>query len=191
MAHISSIGASIFSDLSVCTDATTNTAAISSPTEANFKLCFAATKFTRVKNVREFPAMGTPANVVNVPVYGQKISSQIQGQADAPSLEITINYIAADWAPGTVLGNMIGDQTQRVFRFTLLNELPGGFEALASGAATTTSIAGVTANPVENSSYYFIGKLEALVVNPQLTDATTATLTITTQSDFYGAYTIT
>ena len=191
MTHITSIGASMFSDLSVCTDSTANAAAITGPTEANFKLCFAAAKYTRIKNVREFPSMGTPANIVNVPVYGQKTSSQIQGQADAPSMEITINYVASDWAAGSTLGNMVGDQTQRVFRFTLLNELPPGFDATPSGVSTTTSIAGITANIVENSSYYFVGKIEALLVNPQLTDATTATLTITTQSDFYGVYTIT
>lgn len=189
MAHITSIGASMFSDMSVCTDTTANTAAIANPTEALLKACFATAKYTRIKNVREFPSMGTPANVVNVPVYGQKTSSQIQGQSDAPSIELTINYVASDWAPTAPLGAMVGDQTQRVFRFTLLNELPGGFDTTAP-SATVGSIGGVTSNPVENTSYYFVGKIEALLVNPQLTDATTATLTITTQSDFFGTYTI-
>lgn len=188
MSHIASIGASLFSDLSVCTDNTTNTAAIAAMTEANVEACFAATKYSRITNVREFPAMGTPANIVNVPVYGQKTSSQVQGQADAPTLEITINYIASQWASGSTLGNMVGDQTQRVFRFTLLNEQPGGYDHSTTGAS---SIAGTVANPVENSSYYFVGKIEALLVNPQLTDATTATLTLSTQSDFYGAFTVT
>jgi len=124
-------------------------------------------------------------------VYGQKTSSQVQGQADAPSLEITINYIASQWASGSTLGAMVGDQTQRVFRFTLLNEQPNGYDATAATAAPSVSIGGSTTNAVENSSYYFIGKIEALLVNPQLTDATTATLTISTQSDFYGAFTVT
>lgn len=190
MSHITSIGASMFSDLSIGTDATLNAAAIADPTEVKLKACFASSKYTRVKNVREFPSMGTPANVVNVPVYGQKTSSQIQGQADAPSMEITINYVAADWAPSSTLGAMVGDQTQRIFRFTLLNELPAGFDAAAVTAAPSPSIGGATGNLVENSSYYFVGKIEALLVNPQLTDATTATLTITTQSDFYGVYTV-
>ena len=46
-----------------------------------------------VTNLREFPSVGTPANIVNVPQYGQSISSQISGQADAPTLEFTLNYI--------------------------------------------------------------------------------------------------
>jgi hypothetical protein len=190
MTHIASIGASMFSDMSVCTDVTANTAAIAAPTETLFEACFASTKYSRIKNVREFPSMGTPANIVNVPVYGQKISSQVQGQADAPTIELTINYIATDWAPASVLGAFVGDQTQRVFRFTLLNELPAGFDSSAATAAPSVSIGGSTANPVENSSYYFVGKIEALLVNPQLTDATTCTLTISTQSDFYGVFTI-
>lgn len=190
MSHISSIGASMFSDMSICTDATLGNAAIADPTEVKLKASFAAAKYSRVKNVREFPSMGTPANVVSVPVYGQKTSSQIQGQADAPSIELTINYVAADWAPNTVLGGMVGDQTQRVFRFTLLNEAPNGYDSSAATVAPSVSIAGSTTNPVENSSYYFVGKLEAILVNPQLSDATTATVTITTQSDFFGPFTV-
>jgi hypothetical protein len=190
MAHIASIGASLFSDLSVCTDPTTTTAAQASATETTLEACFAATKFTRITNVREFPSMGTPANIVNVPVYGQKTSSQVQGQADAPSIEITINYVPSLWSTGSVLGAMIGDGDQKVFRFTLLNEQPAGFDSGIPTSVPSTSIGGSTTGPVQNSSYYFIGKIEALLVNPQLTDATTATLTLSTQSDFYGAFTI-
>jgi hypothetical protein len=192
MSHISSIGAGIFSDFSVCNDTTANAAAIATPTEANFKLCFAATKYKRIRNIREFPSIGTPANIVNVPSYGQKTSSQVQGQADAPTLELTINYVATEWDPTVVggLGIMVGDQVQRIFRFTLLNQLPGGFDA-TNAAAAAGSIGGIIAKPVENTSYYFVGKLEALLVNPQLTDANTATLTMSAQTDFFGAYTVT
>lgn len=187
MAHISSIGASLYSDLSVCIDSTLNAAAIAAPTQANLVACFAATEYARIRNVREFPAMGTPANIVNVAVFGQRTSSQVQGQADPPTLEITLNYIPADWAPGTPLGSMVGDTEQRIFRFTLLNEEPGGYDAIAAAA---TSIAGTSEDAVQNSSYYFIGRVEALQFNPQLTDATTATLTLSIQSDFFGAYTL-
>jgi hypothetical protein len=193
MAHLTTIGAGMFSDLSVCTDMTASTGAnvvaIATPTEANLKACFAAGKYTRIRNVREFPSVGTPANIVNVPAYGQKTSSQVQGQADSPTLEMTLNYVANDWSSTSTLGLMVGDQVQRVFRFTVLNELPGGFDS--SNTNTANSIAGMTANPVENTSYYFIGKVEALLINPQLTDANTATLTLSVQSDFFGAYTIT
>ena len=185
MAHISSIGAGMYSDLSICTDSTqlgTIKAAVlaGSGEEAAFKAGFATTTlFERITNVREFPAMGTPPNVVNVAVYGQKTSSQIQGQADAPSMEITINYVPADWAAGTDLGKLVGDGNQYAFRFSLLNSEPAGYASATTGLGT-----------VQNSQYFWVGKVEALQVTPQLTDANTATLTLTMQSEFYGAYTI-
>ena len=199
MAHITSIGAGMYSDLSVAAPLTNLTAAqlglLDSATE--FQSLFATEiesiggvkapgAFVRIKNVREFPAMGTPPNVVNVPVYGSATSQQIQGQADAPSMEITLNFVASEWAKetGNVLGSMVGDGRQYVFRFALLNAAP-----TASGDtrfASTVSGLGT----VQNSQYFWIGKLEAIQVSPQLTDANTATITITIQSDFYGAYTI-
>jgi hypothetical protein len=130
--------------------------------------------------------MGTPPNVVNVPVYGSATSQQIQGQADAPSMEITLNYVASEWAKEAtnILGSMVGDGKQHVFRFCLLNAKPTGADD-AQYASTALGI-----GTVENSQYYWIGKLEALQVTPQLTDANTATITITIQSAFYGAFTI-
>jgi hypothetical protein len=179
MAHMTSISAGMFSDLAICTDATTNAAAIASPTMTNLQAAFGATSdFVRIKDVREFPSMGTPPNVVNVPVYGSTTSQQIQGQADAPSMELTINYVGDDWKAGSDLGDMVGDGKQYVFRFTLMNEKPDSYTCDATGLGT-----------VANSQYYWIGKVEALQVTPQLTDANTATVTITIQSEFYGAYT--
>jgi hypothetical protein len=184
--HISSIGASIFSDLAVHNHTTSltglDTAGEFDPLFATETDTPAAGTFTRVKNVREFPSMGTPANIVNVPGYGSKTSQQVQGQADAPNMELTINYVAADWSSTSVLGAMVGDGKQHAFRFTLLNAKPPGY------ASTAASIGG--AGTVENTMWYFIGKIDALLVNPQLTDATTATLTITLNSQFYGAYTL-
>lgn len=199
MAHISSIGAGMYSDLAVATPATDLTAAgiAALDTSAEFMALFAneintiggtkaAGTFVRLNNVREFPAMGTPPNVVNVPVYGSATSQQIQGQADAPSMEITLNYVAADWAKesGNILGNMVGDGKQYIFRFALLNSEPTG-----SGNVKYASAAGGVGT-VQNSQYFWVGKLEALQVTPQLTDANTATVTITIQSDFFGAYTV-
>ena len=193
MAHISSIGAGMFSDLSIAA-ASADPVFSTLDTQAEFDALFATeinsaggTKatntFVRVSNVREFPSMGTPPNIVNVPVYGQKSSQQIQGQSDAPNLEITVNYIPADWAASTILGDMIGDGKLHVFRFALLNSEPTG-----TGATKYAStVAGL--GTVQNSVYYWIGKAEALLVNPQLTDANTATITMSIQSKFFGAYT--
>lgn len=192
MTHISSIGAGLFTDLSVATPATNLTpAAIAAlDSAAEFQALFGSviqsvggTKstatFVRLKNVREFPAIGTPPNIVNVPVYGSKTSQQVQGQSDAPSVELTINYIPADWASGTILGDAIGDGVQRIFRFTLLNSEPPSYETGGTGKI----------GAVPNSQWFFVGKIEALLASPQLTDANTATVTISVQSAFFGAYT--
>jgi hypothetical protein len=183
MAHVASIGAGMFSDLSVSTSLVPAT-----KNQTSLDGVFATGTFERIENVREFPAMGTPPNIVNVPVYGSSTSQQIQGQADAPSMEITMNYVATDWADGTSLGSMVGDGSQRVFRFALLNTEPPGYESGGgvSGLAGDTSDGTAT----ENSYYYWVGKVEALQVNPQLTDSNTATVTITVQSDFFGAFTV-
>ena len=193
MAHINSIGAGIYSDLAVSTPATalTNVQIAALDTAAEFQALFAteidttgtkvANSFVRIKNVREFPAMGTAPNLVNVPVFGQKTSSQVQGQSDPTSMELTINYVPADWAKGTVLGDAVGDNVARVFRFALMNSKPTAYISSAT--------VGAGLNSVQNSQYYWVGKIEALQVNPQLTDANTATITISQQSDLFGAYT--
>ena len=199
MAQINSIGAGLFSDLAVATPASDLTpSALAALDESSEFMALFATEinsqggtkapgtFTRIENVREFPAMGTPPNVVNVPVYGSKTSQQIQGQSDAPSMEITLNYVPSEWADdaNNILGTMVGDGKQHVFRFTLLNAEPTGtgdtkYASTAQGLGT-----------VGNSQYFWVGKLEALQVNPQLSDANTATITLTIQSEFFGAYTI-
>ena len=174
MAHINSIGAGIYSALAVNTTPLASGAA--GDTAAELKALFADdTAFVEIKNVREFPQMGTPANIVNVPVYGQKTSSQVQGQADAPNLEITLNYVPEDWATGSDLGDMVGDGNQYAFQFSLLNSKPASLEATVGGLGT-----------VKNSNFYFVGKVEALLISPQLTDANQATLTLSLQGEFFG-----
>lgn len=195
MAHITSIGAGMFSDMAVAMPTTQLTSAqlAALDTAAEFQALFATeiesvggTKasgtFVRVKNVREFPSMGTPPNIVNVPVYGSRTSQQIQGQADAPSIELTVNYVPAEWAAGTLLGDAVGDGKQYVFRFALMNAEPVAYKSDG-----TTPANGI--GSVQNSQYYWVGKIEALQVNPQLTDANTATVTISIQSEFFGAFT--
>lgn len=171
MAHISSLGSGIFSYLDVCTGVTP-----ASEDVAGYAAAFVtanAASITRMPSVREFPSVGTPANIVNVPVYGQKTSSQIQGQADAPTLEITVNYVPEDMTP---IHDLIG--TEAVFRFMMC----------ASSQTEAEGLAGTMA--VENTEFYFKGKVEAILVNPQLTDANTATVTLSAQSDFFGPGTL-
>ena len=191
MAFQTSIGAGLFSDLAVAMPATPPTFG-TLDSQAEFDALFAseiqsqggtkaANTFVRIKNVREFPSMGTPPNIVNVPTYGQKTSQQIQGQSDAPNLEITLNFVASEWAADSLLGAAVGDGNLYVMRFALLNSEPTGY--LSTSGATGIGAVG-------NAVWYWIGKLEALLINPQLTDANTATLTMSLQSKFFGAYTV-
>jgi hypothetical protein len=199
MAHINSLGAGLFSDLAVAAPtADLSASAIAAlQTAAAFNALFATEissiggtratgTFVRIPNIREFPSIGTPSNIVNVPRYGSKVSAQIQGQADAPSLELSLNYTSDVWAKDetSLLGTMVGDGILRVFRFVLLNSEP----TLTTTAKYASTAPGI--GTVQNSIWYFAGKIEALLVSPQLTDANQATLTLSAQSDFFGAYTI-
>jgi len=188
MAHITSIGASKFTTL----DYVANTAQNANSSAADLHALFVSNSSTilatntatdetlesavkHVGNIREFPSLGTPANIVNVPVYGQKTSSQVQGQADAPSLEITVNYVAEDMTDFHALI----DGNSKVFRFMMC--ATPVTEAEATGQATLA---------VNNTEFYFTGKVEAILVNPALTDATTATITLSAQTDFVGPATL-
>jgi len=198
MTHISSIGAGIFSDLSYSgVGAETEITAVPA-TEQGWKDAFAqevsngtvATagaplEFRRIKDIREFPQMGTPPNIVNIPTFGYKTSKQVQGQADAPNFEVTLNYVPVDWQnTANYHGNLIGNGKLYLFRFTLLN-------TPSTGSTANTAYASLAAGlgTVQNSQYFWMGKFEALQINPQLSDANTAVLTISIQSEFLGPYT--
>jgi hypothetical protein len=197
MAHISTLGAARFTDLSVTTATVTEATFITFDENSDVSSYFDGApntgEYQRITNIKEFPAIGIPANVVKVPEYGSKTSKQIQGQADSPTMEITLNYIPSYWADGylggaatvansgspSVAAPQVADGKLRLFRFTLLDKEPAGYNATTNSIATS-----------ENSSYYFLGKIEALEVTPSLTDAMTAKLTITVQSSIKGAWTV-
>lgn len=198
MSHISSIGAGMFSDMSMTivaggVPATYDAAGFAAKfaTETNVADSTpTAGEFVRIKNVREFPEMGTPPNIVQVPTFGQKTTQQIQGQADAPQIEVTLNYVASDWDATSGLGKYVGDGKQYIFRFALLNSEPAGY-ASTSGAIGTLKGGSAGTPACENTLYYWLGKIEAMSVQPSLNDSNTAKVTISVQSPFYGAYTVT
>ena len=176
MAHIASLSAGIFTYLDLfkgTIPANTDTAAECAALFVGTTPGTADADHVRMPSVREFPSVGTPANIVNVPVYGQNTSSQVQGQSDSPSLEVTVNYVAEDM---TAIHALVG--TNAVFRFMM-----------CASAVSEDEGASSTVTP-ENTEFYFLGKIEAILVNPALTDATTATVTLSSQSDFFGPATI-
>ena len=175
MAHISNLGAGIFTFLDIFTGTITtkSTAAECATYFVGSTPGTADATHKRLPSVREFPSVGTPANIVNVPVFGQSTSSQVQGQADAPSLEVTVNYVASEMEP---FHTLIGQEC--IFRFMM-----------AASAVTQNEGAAASITP-QNAVFYFVGKIEAILVNASLTDATTATVTLSTQSDFFGPATL-
>lgn len=180
MAHISSLGSGIYSYLDIYTGTlgTYTTAANAAAEFVGTVPGTADADHKRMPSVREFPSVGTPANIVNVPVFGQATSSQVQGQADAPSLEVTVNFVADDM--NTDIYPLIGQQV--LFRFMMANKAI----TLAEGAEDATGWTAWAGAGGENTCFYFVGKIEAILVNPSLTDATTATVTLSAQSDFLG-----
>jgi hypothetical protein len=175
MTHIASLGSGIFSYLDIY-DGSVNPSAETATGYAGLFITANNSDIKRMPSVREFPSIGTPANIVNVPVYGQNTSSQIQGQADAPTLEVTVNYVASDMTP---FHTLVG--TEVYFRFMMCTQ------ATTLAASTNSSAAALTYG---NTEFYFKGKIEAILVNPALTDATTATVTLSAQSDFFGPATL-
>jgi len=191
MAHISTIGATIYSELSVqgglwtAGDADlevgTYAGIASRPVDvAAFRAYFevpngsdvasnapaAAANVINVGHIREFPAMGTPANVVNVPQYGQATSSQIRGQSDAPTMEFTLNYVPDEHGKLDIIRKQdIGV----VFRVRIANA------DNVTGKATDIY-----------DDFYFYGKIASLEVTPSLNDAFQATMAVTIDGDFEG-----
>jgi len=212
MSHLSSISAAIFTDLAVAIGTTTaGVAAAALPAtldKAGFDALFTTSSatdvnFIRVANIREFPALGAQPNLVNVPVYGQKTSQTIGGQSDAPQLEVTVNFVGTEWAKGTTsstwsgsapatkgneLSNMVGDGVTRAWRVALMAGEPTGATLGATQSQYDSNAGGL--GRTENTIFYFLGKLESLLVTPSLSDATTATLAFSIQSAFVGPFTV-
>ena len=124
-----------------------------------------------VGNIREFPSLGTPANIVNVPVYGQSISSQVGGQADAPTLEFTLNYVPSVHAAIDALRQSGATQAWRVRLASAEQGSRGnGFDIF--------------------DDFYFRGSVVSFEITPSLSDSNQATITVNITGDFAGPFSI-
>ena len=162
MALISNIGAGIFTKLKYKADSN-----YTLPTNDTTHQAFIASggdyaSAVEVTHIREFPSFGKPANIVNVPNYGQSVSSQIQGQSDAPTLEFTLNYV-----PGShnTLQGLVQDGVTYVFQLDVKNASTG-----------------------DNAAFYVKGQVASFEVAPNLTDSNQATLTLSTSTDYTGPF---
>jgi hypothetical protein len=186
MAHINNIGASIYTRIdyvpgSIATADRATPANLAGKFESAAAADGAAATteaaVVAIEGIREFPSLGTPSNIVNVPQYGQSISSQIQGQADAPSLEFTFNYIPTNHY---ALDALRKSGTNLVFRVRLSNTEDGGVQATPASDATT-----------EYEDVYFQGTIASFEIVPALTDATQANIALTIDGDFEGPFSYT
>ena len=136
--------------------------------------------------IREFPNLGIPANVVNVPQYGQGSSSQIAGQSDAPSLDFTFNYVPSDHG---FISDMRESGEAHLFRVRLSNAEQVE-EAL--GLITPHEIkSGTTSDMREFSDFYFFGSVASFEIVPNLTDSNQLNVTLTIDGEMAGPYSYT
>jgi len=162
MALISNIGAGIFTKLKYKVD---NNYTLPTTDSAHQTFIGGGGDFngaTEVTHIREFPSFGKPANIVNVPNYGQSVSSQIQGQSDAPTLEFTLNYVPSVHNP---IQALVQDGLTYVFQLDVKNASTG-----------------------DNAAFYVKGQIASFEVAPNLTDSNQATLTLSTSTDYTGPF---
>lgn len=143
-------------------------------------------------NIREFPNLGVPANVVNVPQYGQPSSSQVTGQSDAPSLDFVFNYIPTKHA---FVDDLRADGTLRLMRVRLsaaelvtatdggTNSSGGTDGAGADGVALPKKSGGTMG---QFSDFYFFGSVASFEIVPALDDAMQLNVTLTIDGQLTG-----
>jgi len=175
MTHISSLTSGIYSYMDVFTG---DVSAIDGDSVAgDYAALFASgtpgTDVLRVPSPREFPAVGNAANITNVPVFGQQQSSQVSGQSDAPSMDVTINYVPSD-----------------ILEFEDIKGQEVAFRFMFAAAAVTEADGTAATLDVDNTEFYWKGKIEAIQPTPSLTDSNTAVINISVQVDFVGPSTI-
>jgi len=190
MAHITSIGAAKFTTLdyvpNTANDANSSAATLHGLFVSNSATILATNSATdetveaavvHVGDIREFPTLGTPANIVNVPVYGQASSSQVVGQSDAPTLEFTLNYVPADHAQIDVLRR---NATRLCFRVRIAD---ADIAVDANGTMTAD-------NADKFADFYFFGKIASFEVIPSLSDSLQATMSLAIEGDFNGPFSL-
>ena len=138
----------------------------------------AATAARNIGRIREFPNLGIPANIVNVPQYGQAVSSQIAGQSDAPSMDFTFNYVPHEHA---FIEEMRAGGELYLFRVRLANAKQD--TDVDKNNLPTVDDDG---NVVEASDFYFFGKVASFEIVPNLTDSNQLNVSMTIDGEMVG-----
>ena len=199
MPNITSIGAGMYTslasvDLPVIEGATgvanTTIAQGATPTEwaPEFETGDASSGFVaavaarNIGRIREFPNLGIPANIVNVPQYGQAVSSQIAGKSDAPSMDFTFNYVPEEHA---FIEEMRAGGELYLFRVRLANAKQD--PSKAGNDADGVNLPSVADGEVsESSDFYFFGKVASFEIVPNLTDSNQLNVSMTIDGEMVG-----
>ena len=130
-------------------------------------------------NIRDMPSFGTPANIIKVPEFGRDQTLSIGAQPDAPDLEFTINFVGSDWdeeASATVVGDYVSDGRTRPMMISMLSSEASSSALRHVGGAL-------------NATIFFAGRIESALFNPMRDDASTVTVALSVQSNFFGPVT--
>jgi hypothetical protein len=131
--------------------------------------------------IREFPNLGIPANVVNVPQYGQGASSQIAGQSDAPSLDFTFNYVPTEHA---FISTLRDSGENRLFRIRLSNAQQ--VEDTSGVILPFETVDGAGSDMREFSDFFLFGAVASFEIVPNLTDSNQLNVTLTIDGEMRG-----
>jgi hypothetical protein len=193
MPHISSIGAGMYTSLTflnlpVVEGTGTENAVNKGDTPVDWIALFetagtpwvAGDDTVNFGRIREFPNLGIPANIVNVPQYGQAVSSQISGQSDAPSMDFTFNYVPTEHS---FIDAMRQGGEQYLFRVRLAN---------AKQSVTDTGVnvpsLDLAGQLTEASDFFFFGSVASFEIVPNLTDSNQLNTTLTIDGEMQGPY---
>ena len=131
--------------------------------------------------IREFPNLGVPANVVNVPQYGQAVSSQITGQSDAPSMDFTFNYVPEEHGE---IATMRESGDTYLFRVRLANAK----QVVDAKDGVNLPLIDDDGDIREFSDFYFFGSVASFEVVPNLTDSNQLNVTLTVDGGMSGPH---
>jgi len=169
----------------------------------NIPVAWAATANARAfGRIREFPNIGIPANIVNVPQYGQPSSSQVVGQSDPPNLDFTFNYVPSIHY---FIDDLRASGETKLFRIRLSNgelvKSQGGTAANESGGTDGAGSADVQlpyewqngagddgSTIREFSDFYLFGSVASFEIVPALTDANQVNVSLTIQGQLSGPW---
>jgi len=148
--------------------------------------------------IREFPNLGIPANIVNVPQYGQPSSSQVVGQSDPPNLDFTFNYVPS---VHHFIDTMRASGDKYLFRVRLaageqlVSTAAGTNESGATDVGTEAGVnlpyefkAVLLADMREFSDFWFFGSVASFEIVPALTDANQLNVSLTIDGQLSGPW---